>query len=400
MTISNSSMLYEVMDYRPLIFNDEKVTAHMKKFFDPSMDKDIISVVDDTHVGIEVEIEKINAISEFAPLLQPTWNIVADGSLRNMGYEFVSIPIRGDNIYKALRGLRVLFEKYTPKYEFSERTSIHVHVNARRLTLEQLFCLLLTYIVVERSLFRFVEASGFIRDRNIFCAPIQDSKWYLNLHELISLWEDKKYEKFLHVLLHSWRKYTSLNIIPLQKLGTLEFRHMGGTMDLDLLMNWINILLSLRRYAENSSAERIMSHIENLNTNSNYAGFMEEVFGQYAHLFNEPLFSSRIEEGIIQIKECIVSARDKSTEKITVEQFRESSSMKFFAKNRYELGFSDIKLFLVKRDELSAQYNRIVGELDGPGGQKGKLKQQLKLIANELKNINIKIEQIQITENE
>lgn len=399
MTINNTSMLYELLEYRPLIFNDEKVNIHMKKFFDSSLDKDIISVTDDTHIGIEVEIEKIDDLRDFSHLLQPTWNVVSDGSLRNKGYEFVSIPIRGDNIYKALRGLRVIFEKYTPRYEFSERTSIHVHMNARRLTLEQLFCLLLTYMVVERSLFRFVEASGFIRDKNIFCAPIQDSKWYLNLHSLISLWEEKKYDKFFHNLLHSWKKYTSLNIIPLQKLGTLEFRHMGGTMDLDLLMNWINILLSLRRYAENSTAEKIMSHIENLNTNSNYTGFMEEVFGQYAHVFNEPLFSSRIEEGVTQIKECIVSAREKQ-EKITVEEFKESSSMRFFIKNKYELGFSDIKLFLVKRDELTNQYNRLVRELEGSGNQKVKLKQQLKLISSEIRNINAKIEQIQMTENE
>lgn len=394
---NKDTLIYELGDFSPLIFNDEKVTEHLNKVFDETLTSNLIPPVDNTHIGIEVEVERVSLASgDFSTPLRPTWQIVADGSLRNSGIEFVSLPIRGNNIYKALYLLRTTLEKFSPKYEFSERTSIHIHVNARHLTLEQLFCMLITYMIVERSLFRFVETSGFSRDKNIFCAPIQDSKWFLDLSLLISHWEKGNYDKFWSSLLRNWKKYTSMNVIPLSKQGTLEFRHMGGTLDLELLMNWINILLSLKKFVRKTPLIKVMGYVENLNTNSNYAAFMEEIFGPLSSVFNEPLFSSRIEEGVTQIKECIVSARKPKDEIFTLDQIKESSAMAFFLRGGFEFGLSDLKFLLKQRDELSSQYNRLEKEIasDKDPNTKKRNKANLRTIYNNLIEIHNKIDLI------
>ena len=82
--------------------------------------------------GIEVEVEHVPN-----PRIDGTtyWTMTTDGSLRNDGVEFVSLPIRMDQIEGALKQLQTNLPN---DHEFSPRTSVHVHMNVRDMTITQI----------------------------------------------------------------------------------------------------------------------------------------------------------------------------------------------------------------------------------------------------------------------
>ena len=127
-----------------------------------------LPTADDTcAVGLEVEVENC---PRFGEPNQNIWTTHADNSLREHGIEFVSTPIYGTQVWDALN---ILYDHILPeKASFSQRTSIHVHVDMSSLTLEQLAQTVITYLAVERVLYEFV---GNGREHNIFCVPILDT---------------------------------------------------------------------------------------------------------------------------------------------------------------------------------------------------------------------------------
>jgi len=258
------------------------------------------SVVDpSSKIGIEVEVENVRHIPDIPWYL---WNITEDGSLRNYGREFISLPIKAKYAESALRWL---FDNLPEERVFSRRTSVHIHLNARNFTLEQLKLFLFVYLVFEGTLFSFV---GQKRDKNIHCVPLLGSS-------LLPLRIDGELLKSNINL--RWMKYCALNIAPIiepdNRKGTIEFRHMHGTDDIDKLMVWINIILSLKMYVYKTSPENIISNILMLNTNSQYRNFAEEVFGEYVkYFFTDMDYQEAInsmEEGVTRVKLLIGSGR-------------------------------------------------------------------------------------------
>ena len=81
--------------------------------------------------GIEVEVENVNASETQAP--SHSWRVEHDGSLRNMGIEYISLPTKPEHIESAIT---YLFDDILPTTaHFSPRTSIHIHFNCRDSTL-------------------------------------------------------------------------------------------------------------------------------------------------------------------------------------------------------------------------------------------------------------------------
>lgn len=245
-----------------------------------------------TYLGIEVEVENVQRFYRTSP----HWQMIEDGSLRNDGKEFVSLPIKAWRVEQALD---VLFKNLNKDIEFTERTSIHVHMNIRTLTIPQLETLILTYIVFERALFNFI---GEDRYNNIFCVPIVETQFGSNLSNLIR----KKQLAF------QWQKYTAMNALPIWDKGTLEFRHLGGTKDIKRILTWINLLLSLKIFALQKPPQYIWDTILSLNTNSQYRMFGEEVFkGLLPILWNDS-FNENVAECVSYIKTyCIENEFEK-----------------------------------------------------------------------------------------
>lgn len=246
-----------------------------------------------TYLGIEVEVENVHRFDRNSPY----WTVIEDGSLRNRGHEFITHPLRA---WRAEHALSKLFLALNKDIDFSERTSIHIHMNVRTLTVAQLEALILTYMVFEKSLFSFV---GNNRYNNIFCVPITETGLGTQLTDLFNN----------NQVVLGWMKYTALNLIPIREKGTIEFRHLSGTQDIERLITWINIILSLKKFALKNPPEYIWNRIETLNTTSEYRMFGEEVFGNLIHtVFNES-FNEDVGTCVTYVKSKCITNRFRDT---------------------------------------------------------------------------------------
>ena len=187
-----------------------------------------------TSVGIEVELEGVT-ISRRANLKR--WEIVGDGSLQD-GCEFVSLPVWGTAITDALEELQDVLAEYTPHVSF--RTSVHVHINILDMDLQALAKMIQLYIIYEPALFRLHD--NWDRKNNIFCVPCRKSRAIFSAYS--ALLRDLNHNRYRGGYLRS--KYCAMNINSVGTLGTLEFRHMGGTTEVNKIDSWINILLQLK----------------------------------------------------------------------------------------------------------------------------------------------------------
>ncbi len=255
--------------------------------------------------GTELEIE--NLPRDYDNYTVPHMSVVADDSLRNHGREFLTAPMR-------YRELVYTLDQFFKKNKFtsdnySERCSTHVHVNCLDLSVETLCNVLFLYQIFERVLYNFV---GNNRDKNIFCVPWYDT--ILN-HAVLP----KLLEKGLSSL-KSWQKYTGLNLLPLFKLGTVEFRHMAGTNDIKQIKDWLNIIGCLFRYAKSHSIVEIKQQVLDLNTTSRFSEITDAVFGKYADLLKVNNYKDALENGVIILKYSLVN--DKRPNELSFNDIR------------------------------------------------------------------------------
>lgn len=216
--------------------------------------------------GIEVEVEGVPH-----PHIQANhtsyWQITADGSLRNNGIEFVSAPLRASQVEYALDQL---FASLPITHEFSPRTSTHVHMNVRDLTMDQICGVVLLYTLFEDLLFKWV---GGNREKNTFCTKLTDTN-YVKMYSQLSQNPQQ--------VVDAWAKYTALNLAPIASKGTIEFRHLCGSINKDYIIGWINLISCLKGMAKKYSAQALSNEICMLNTDSAYEDFAFRVFGKSA----------------------------------------------------------------------------------------------------------------------
>jgi hypothetical protein len=324
--LSKDSSLSSYFDYAPLITREREIQE--RRIVYQKQNKIVCQkTIDQTcYMGIEVEVEKVSPKLEW----DNGWNMVPDGSLRNNGHEYVSVPVRGQNIYYLLHSLLTDLKKTGA--EFTDRTSIHVHLNIRRLTVEQLATLLITYLVVENSMYRFIKAAGFNRHRNIFCVPLSEANYNLKIPYLLHQLKNNNIEVIANIG-ELWKKYSGLNLLPISEKGTVEFRQLGGTFDLDLIMDWINIIQCIRVFAIKTKFDDLKAQILELNTNSNYVNFLSGIFGRYTMYMmpdTSPNGYKEIEAGIINIKSAFM-LRDKFG--ISLENYTSSSMHEYLRRS-------------------------------------------------------------------
>lgn len=233
-----------------------------------------------TLIGIEVEVENLPN----APSGDPFWFITEDGSLRNHGREYITPPLRAGSVEYALR---YLFKHLGGlNYKFTPRCSVHVHMNVRTMTPEQVYHMILIYLLFEKQIFNWI---GHERDKNIHCVPLYDTIFISQLRNCLA-------GNF-----NNWHKYTALNVLTIFKRGTIEFRHMHGTDDIDKLMTWINIILKLKMYVyRNEDIQASLQKLFLLNSNSQYRQFAYNVFGKEITdmLLNNSDYMLNMEQGV------------------------------------------------------------------------------------------------------
>lgn len=218
-----------------------------------------------TLVGIEIEVENIGMdlpVPDF-------WVVDKDNSLRNNGKEIQSRPLTPEQAIKALSVLWKVMNKWC-KPDFSWRTSIHFHLNILEMSPEELRKFLLLTYLFEDLLFSY---AGKDREQSIFCVPLSQST---QRHLLRAFLQKKKSVK--EISGQNWLKYSAVGLFRVHDLGTVEFRHLGGTGDLHKIFMWLSFALQLYRAAISMPMELIKERIMDLNTSSKYHEFVASVF--------------------------------------------------------------------------------------------------------------------------
>lgn len=227
-------------------------------------------------IGLEVETENCNLSAEAAGRI-PMWQLTLDHSLKSrQPYEFIfSSPYRGADVEQALKVLSRKLDR-TPVC-YPHNTSVHVHVDVSDMDTEELRTFLYLALTFESAL---IQVSG-NRRNNVFCMQI-------GAGSITAVTEfGRAFDSYLNgepygVDVYSRSlKYSAVNPMPILTHGTLEFRTHEGTHDPDRLIKWINILLSLRKYAvEASKAGPAMLTVDYSTRGIPLAEFMREIWDE------------------------------------------------------------------------------------------------------------------------
>ena len=202
-----------------------------------------------------------------------------DDSLKLQGIEYTLLTWHDH----AQENLQVLFNNLRPT--ISTRCSVHVHINALDMTIENVKTFLLYYMIFEKALYNY---SG-KRWKNIFCVPL--NTWYFNLRHI---------SHFSKV--GDWSKYAGLNLGALYQHGTLEFRQMTGNTNPLYITTWVNMIVSLKKFVMETTYEQAVSDILTMNSTSAYWDLVSNVFKTNAAALMYNNFQSDIESCITHAK--------------------------------------------------------------------------------------------------
>jgi len=214
-------------------------TAMNKPVFSmPESSKEL--VLCEARVGIEIEFEGWNGLNG-----STYWDNHMDESLRNNGQEFTTRGgLVGKDIVLAVDEFLALAHKHKWQ-EGTPRAGIHIHIDCTDLDISrgELAAFLSSYMLIEHAMFSF---AGEWRRSCGFCDALEDSDAdFNNISRAIF---DKKGKDLRNVIeRESIHKYMAVNLLSLGKFGTVEFRVLPTTFDRQRILDWINIILQLKK---------------------------------------------------------------------------------------------------------------------------------------------------------
>lgn len=197
----------------------------------------------DGDFGVEIELEgDILGTEAMLNYNNREWVVTQDGSLRG-GAEFVSRgPVKYNSLDKHLKSLYNTLKELRVRYNISDRTGTHLHINVLDLTPQQIINFLASYYVVEEAL---VDLCGPNRVGNHFCLRAVDAEFVLL--QLINSIE----ENYIGAVFTDDIRYSALNMKALQRHGSLEFRAIQSSEKFtDSVLPVADVLYALRENAK------------------------------------------------------------------------------------------------------------------------------------------------------
>lgn len=327
-----SKRISEYVVYQPLNVGESKFLSSLKE------EVDLCSFVfpdPSTLVGIEIEVEGLSknnylAIEDYYDLgnedYKSLWRTEIDESLRGCSREYISFPVRNRLIEVSVKQLEHFLKTKHPYHQFSSRCSVHIHENHRHTTFDNLIKYLLTYLVLEPVFFLYSETyTSFNRKDNNFCIPLKDAKNALKLPYWIECFLKSNDINIIKAISGSWSKYTALNFKNLTvgdyPKGTIEFRHLGGTCNSNVILNWIKMIQNLRLFSKDINYEELKNRIFILNNNSMYGSFVQEVLKPSLALDYNSIISD-IEDSVETVKELYAAVESMENIEKEYDKFR------------------------------------------------------------------------------
>lgn len=221
-------------------------------------------IVSNEMLGLEIELENVSS-----RLRSLYWVEKADGSLRNQGREFVFRgPLGGVDLFKALTEAGRHFHEIQPAATW--RCSTHVHMDVRDMNVNELKNLILLYTIYEEVLYT---CSGYNRYKNNFGPAFGFAQSQIT--KLSRAW-GLSGGHFIDNILGCWSKYSSLNLLPIGRFGSVEFRIANALTTTGDLIRLCNRFLLLKEWA------------------LGWKGSQEELIKHHASLQEPAMFNSKL----------------------------------------------------------------------------------------------------------
>lgn len=223
-------------------------------------------------VGIEIETET-SASYEYPRLKY--WKCDRDRSLRNFGVEYI---LRAPMALSELDNAYNEFKPLVKELKFAQTpisAGVHVHLNMQNETFLTLANLLTVYSITENLLIRY---SGPDRLSNLFCLPMCDAEQIVANNVQMMKDIGRNYYSRIRVTEDSV-KYGAINLAPLSKFGSVEFRSFRGTTDVDEISKWVKLLMSMKSFS--SQRGLVPTHIPEMFRDLPIKEFLSNVFGEY-----------------------------------------------------------------------------------------------------------------------
>lgn len=247
-----------------------------------------------SYVGIEIETESTSR--SLGDGLE-SWQVVSEGSVD--GYELVlKEPMCGDKLYLALHELLGLSRSLDPVRTFTERTSNHIHIDVSDMTYVQFINFLTLSVMFEQVLYKYVAPH---RSNNHFCWSFLDCQSLVDrVKQVNNTARNGSPRDVMNAFEHHFSagstKYSGINLSSVSRYGSLEFRMHEGTMDVNAIIRWINILLTMKEYAMDAgrTPENILVTKQEVGIDSIFTA----VLGDYRGILTYPGVERDILEGI------------------------------------------------------------------------------------------------------
>ena len=256
-------------------------------------------------IGLEIEVQGHNL-----PKLDTFhWKTEADGSLKGAGegLEYVlKKPVEIGALYDVLTNWKKAFDLSTvvPSYH----AGIHVHANLQRHSAKQVVNLLVCLIILEDLL---VKWCGPTREGNHFCLRTSDTDYLIGfLRKMIVDGDFSALQKNGKHHLDGGIggggggndniRYSAYNLKALYQYGSLEFRSMASTMDIDRIFTWCKVI---HRIVEESKKFDSPSSIITDISVGGYNNFLRRMLGANSREFVTEDYVSIMRGGVVRAQE-------------------------------------------------------------------------------------------------
>ena len=190
--------------------------------------------------GVEIQSEGYNHRDN-----EVYFKIVSDASIRgDMAAEVVSPILKGkeglDSLKKVCESLNTIGAKV------NKSCGLHVHLDARDMSIEHWRNLIINYARLENIIDGFMAESR-RGNNNCFCRSISlMPRLEATILHCNSVEEIARYFS---------TRYTKVNIEAYSRHKTVEFRQHQGSIDFEKISMWLNFLQKLLAYSKNNSVE-------------------------------------------------------------------------------------------------------------------------------------------------
>lgn len=254
-------------------------------------------------VGIEIELENMGGFHQCIQELRKNgfWKYTGDDSLRDYGAELITgtehgDPIRGQDLITAFVDYKDAMEKWKSltlsKPSLSKRTSVHVHIDVRDMSVGELQKFVLLYVVFEEIFFNWASPE---RVRNNYTRSVMHHR---DVQKAVACIVRDSEQDFRSTINARARKYDAMNLESMSRYGTVEFRLMGGCDDIDRIHKWVNILMALRLAA--CSEDLVISELPERASMMGMDNVFEIVFGKWGEPLRPYANKSNILKGVRQ----------------------------------------------------------------------------------------------------